>query len=43
MGDNDIDLEPDELGDDRGRALKASLRPAILDLDGLTLDPTEFA
>ena len=41
--DNDIDLEPDELGGDLGEALAASLRPAILDRDGATLDPTEFA
>ena len=41
--DNDIDLEPDELGRDLGEALVASLRPAILDRDGATLDPAEFA
>ena len=41
--DNDIDLEPDELGRDLGEALAASLRPAILDRDGATLDPAEFA
>src|SRR5215472_12408875 len=43
MRDNDIDIEPDELGDDLMRAFGASLHPAILDRDGLTLDPTEFA
>src|SRR5215475_982939 len=43
MRDNDIDIEPDELGDDLRRAFGASLPPAILDRDGLTLDPTEFA
>ena len=41
--DNDIDLEPNELGRDLGEALAASLRPAILDRDGATLDPAEFA
>ena len=41
--DNDIDLEPDELGRDLGVALVASLRPAILDRDVATLDPTKFA
>ena len=41
--DNDIDLEPDELGRDLGEALAASLRPAILDRDGAALDPAEFA
>ena len=42
-GDNDIDLEPDELGRDLGEALAASLRPAILDRDRATFDPAEFA
>ena len=41
--DDDVDLEPDELGRDLGVALVASLRPAILDRDGATLDPAEFA
>ena len=40
---NYIDLEPDELGRDLSVALGASLRPAILDSDGATLGPTEFA
>src|SRR6516165_12320902 len=40
--DDDIDLQPDELGRDLGEALVASLRPANLDRDGATLDPTEF-
>jgi hypothetical protein len=41
--DNDIDLEPDELGSDLGHALGTSLRPAMLDCDIATLDPAEFA
>src|SRR5262249_23418883 len=41
--DNDIDLEPDELGRDLGVALGATLRPAILDDDVATLDPPKFA
>jgi hypothetical protein len=34
---------PDELGRDLGEAFGASLGPAILDCDGATLDPAEFA
>src|SRR5262245_65306224 len=41
--DNDIDLDPDELGRDLGVALGATLRPAILDDDVATLDPPKFA
>ncbi len=41
--DNDIDLEPDELGRDLGEALVAPLGPANLDRDSATLDPAEFA
>src|SRR5262249_11507823 len=41
--DNDVNLEPDELGRDLRGALCASLRPAILDRNGATLDPTAFA
>jgi hypothetical protein len=41
--DDDIDLAPDELSRDLGEALGASLRPAILDRDGTTLNPAEFA
>src|SRR5262249_1438610 len=41
--DNDIDLEPDELGCDIGEALAAPLRPAIFDHDRAALDPPEFA
>src|SRR5262249_12269032 len=43
ISDDDIDLEPDELGRDLGEALLASLGPAILDGDGSILDPAEFA
>src|SRR5262247_4034233 len=41
--DNDIDLQPDELGRDLGEALVASFPPAILDRDVATVDPAEFA
>src|SRR5262249_30288449 len=41
--DNDINPAPDELGRDLGEALVAPLRPTILDRDGATIDPTEFA
>src|SRR5262249_14902390 len=41
MCDNDVHLEPDNLGRDLGDALGASLRPAILYRDGATLDPAE--
>src|SRR5262249_48743099 len=40
---NEIDLEPDELGRDLSETLGASLSPAILNGDGSILDPTEFA
>src|SRR6266496_2736605 len=39
---NEIDLEPDELGRYLGKAIGASLRPAIVDGNGATLNPTEF-
>src|ERR1700738_1753829 len=41
--DNDIDLETDELGRDLEVALAAPLGPAILNRDGATPDPAEFA
>ena len=41
--DNDIDLQPHQLGRDFGVALGASLRPTNLDGDSATLDPTKFA
>ena len=40
--DDDIDLEPDELGRDLGEALGATLPPAILDGDGTSIDPPEL-
>ena len=43
MRHDDIDLEPDELGRDLGQTLVAPLCPAILDRDGATFDPAEFA
>src|SRR5262249_31951652 len=41
--DNDINLALDELGRNLSEALAATLRPPILDRDGATLDPAEFA
>jgi hypothetical protein len=41
--DNDIDLEPDELGRDFCGALIAALGPAILNREVATVDPSEFA
>ena len=41
--DNDIDLEPDELGRNLGVALIAPLGPAILNRDAATFGPAEFA
>src|SRR5262245_40470842 len=43
MRENDVDFEPDKLSRDLGEALVAALRPANLDRDGATLDPSEFA
>jgi hypothetical protein len=43
MRDNDIDLEPDELGGNLGEALATALRPAIFNRDVATLDPAELA
>src|SRR5262249_1597734 len=43
LRDNDIDLEPDELGRVFGVALIAALCPAILNGQVTTVDPTEFA
>ncbi len=41
-GDNDVHLEPRQLGGQLRRALGASLRPAILDRDGAPVGPAEF-
>src|SRR5262249_37389301 len=41
--DNDINLEPDELGGERGVMLATPLSPAILDSDRAALGPAEFA
>src|SRR5262249_28741882 len=38
-----VDLPPDKLGREVGIALGASLAPAVLDRDGATIDPAEFA
>src|SRR6516165_8966584 len=43
LGDNDIDLESDELCSDFAVAFVASLRPANLDCDGSVLDPAKLA
>src|SRR5262249_10539833 len=43
VGENDIDLEPDQFGGDLGEALAASLCPANFDRDIATIDPTKFA
>src|SRR5258705_9948766 len=41
--DDNIHLSPDELDRDFFGELSASLRPLIFDIDGLTLDPAQFA
>jgi hypothetical protein len=41
--DDEIDLQPDEIGRDSGRAIVAGFRPAQVDPDGAVLDPAEFA
>src|SRR5262249_33974927 len=41
--DDDVDLEPDELGSDLRVALRAVLRPVIRDRDCAVFDPPEFA
>jgi hypothetical protein len=40
--DNDIGIQADKLGCDSSVALGPSLRPAILNRDGATLNPAEF-
>jgi len=42
-GENDVDLEADELGRNLGEALLASLAPAILDSDSAAVDPAKLA
>src|SRR5262249_4014011 len=39
----DLDLEPDELGGDFGKALRTPLSPANFKHDRAPLNPTEFA
>jgi len=41
-GENNIDLESDELGRDLGKAFGAPVRPANLDCDVSALGPVEF-
>jgi hypothetical protein len=41
--DNDIDLHPDKLGCQLGKAFAASLGPAIFNRDGAAFDPAELA
>src|SRR5262249_8374360 len=41
--ENQVDLAPDKLSREVGIALGASLAPAVLDRDGATIDPAEFA
>src|SRR5262249_50621006 len=40
--DNDVDLHADKFGCDFGVARGASLRPAVFNRNGATLDPAEF-
>src|SRR6516225_312468 len=41
--DDDINLEPYELGREFGEAFAAPFSPPVLDRDRATIDPTEFA
>ena len=43
MRHDDIDFQPNELGEDLGGTVSAPLCPPILDRDSATLDPIEFA
>src|SRR5262249_45180440 len=40
--EDDIDLKPNEFGRDLGKALVASIRPAIFDCNGTAIGPAEF-
>jgi hypothetical protein len=40
--DDDVDLEPHELGPDLGETLAAALRPTILDRDRAAFGPAQF-
>jgi hypothetical protein len=42
LRDDNIDPEPDKLGSDLSVALTAPFRPAILDRNGASLDPSKF-
>ena len=41
--DDDINLEPDELGGKRGKAIGVTFSPAVLDVTCLALDPAQVA
>jgi len=43
VGDDNVELEPNELRRDISRAIIAAFRPAQVDLDGTILDPAEVA
>jgi hypothetical protein len=42
-GDDDIDIELNELGREFGKALASALRISVLDCNIATFDPTELA
>jgi hypothetical protein len=41
--DDHIDIAPDELGRDVGSAIRATLRPSVLDCDVATINPAKFS